>query len=240
MTAPRPLRLLLAACAAWMLVYELRVVLRSRARGRTAVLALRARRRAHSPGGRLPCPCPDVRGPERLAWALIGSGVLAWALGEVYYTAVLWTDPDPPIPSPADAGYLLFPLLALAGIARAAAGARPRRPGPSLDRRRSPPRSASPPSARRSCSRPCSTASRARRSRSPPPSPTRCSTSCCSALAVGALAGTGWRLDRTWVLLAAGRLDLLARRLALPRPHGRGRLRVRRLVRRRLVGRPRR
>ena len=27
---------------------------------------------------------------------------------------------------------------------------------------------------------------------------------CCSALAVGALASTGWRLERTWVLLAAG------------------------------------
>ena len=34
---------------------------------------------------------------------------------------------------------------------------------------------------------------------------------------VGALAGTGWRLDRTWVLLAARRRLLLARRLALPR-----------------------
>ena len=58
---------------------------------------------------------PRVRGPERVAWALIGAGVLAWALGEIYYTAVLWEDPAPPLPSPADVGYLLFPPLAMAG-----------------------------------------------------------------------------------------------------------------------------
>src|SRR4051812_9595856 len=46
-------------------------------------------------------------GAERVAWLLIGLGVLAWSLGETYYTAVLWTESDPPIPSPADAGYLL-------------------------------------------------------------------------------------------------------------------------------------
>ena len=40
-------------------------------------------------------------------------------------------------------------------------------------------------------------------------------------IAVGALASTGWRLDRTWMLLAAGVVDVLARRLAVPRPHGR-------------------
>ena len=65
----------------------------------------------------MPRPCARAcRGAERLAWALIGSGVLAWSLGEIYYTAVLWTDPDPPIPSLADAGYLLFPPLTLAGL----------------------------------------------------------------------------------------------------------------------------
>ena len=37
-------------------------------------------------------------------------------------------------------------------------------------------------------------------------------------LIVGALAGTGWQLDRTWVLLARRRGHVLARRLALPRP----------------------
>ena len=31
------------------------------------------------------------RGASALAWLLIGAGVLAWTLGEIYYTAVLWT-----------------------------------------------------------------------------------------------------------------------------------------------------
>jgi two-component system, cell cycle response regulator len=53
---------------------------------------------------------------ERTAWLLIGGGVLAWSLGEVYYTAVLWTAEEIPIPSPADVGYLLMPPLALAGL----------------------------------------------------------------------------------------------------------------------------
>ena len=42
--------------------------------------------------------------------------MLAWSLGEVYYTAVLWDAEEIPIPSPADIGYLLLPPLVLAGI----------------------------------------------------------------------------------------------------------------------------
>jgi diguanylate cyclase (GGDEF)-like protein/putative nucleotidyltransferase with HDIG domain len=57
-----------------------------------------------------------ARREERLAWALIGAGMLAWTAGEVYYTNVLWNDPAPPVPSPADAGYLLLPLLVFAGL----------------------------------------------------------------------------------------------------------------------------
>lgn len=53
---------------------------------------------------------------QRLAWCLIGLGVLAWAFGETYYSAVLWTEANPPIPSPADAGYLMFAPLCLAGL----------------------------------------------------------------------------------------------------------------------------
>ena len=53
---------------------------------------------------------------ERPAWLLIGAGVAAWTFGEIYYTAVLWTADEIPIPSPADAGYLLFPPLMLAGV----------------------------------------------------------------------------------------------------------------------------
>ena len=53
---------------------------------------------------------------ERRAWLLIGFGVAAWTFGEIYYTAVLWTAEEIPIPSPADVGYLLFPPFMLLGI----------------------------------------------------------------------------------------------------------------------------
>ena len=53
---------------------------------------------------------------ERRAWLLISCGVVAWTFGEIYYTAVLWTADEIPIPSPADAGYLLFPPFMLLGV----------------------------------------------------------------------------------------------------------------------------
>jgi len=53
---------------------------------------------------------------ERLPWALIGAGVLCWTFGEIYYSTVLWTVEIVPVPSPADAGYLLMPPLVLAGL----------------------------------------------------------------------------------------------------------------------------
>jgi two-component system cell cycle response regulator len=57
-----------------------------------------------------------VRRTERWAWTLLGLGVLAWGLGELYFTAVLWSDAAPPVPSPADAGYLSLPPLVFAGL----------------------------------------------------------------------------------------------------------------------------
>ena len=57
-----------------------------------------------------------VRREERLAWLLLGAGVMAWVLGELYFTAVLWSDASPPVPSPADAGYLSLPPLVFAGL----------------------------------------------------------------------------------------------------------------------------
>ena len=92
MVVPRPLRLVLAACAAWLLVYELRVLfvpdleigpLFSRFAHDVVLLGAAAVCLAR---------VPRVEGSERLAWALIGGGVLAWSLGEIYYTAVLWTN----------------------------------------------------------------------------------------------------------------------------------------------------
>jgi hypothetical protein len=58
-----------------------------------------------------------VRREERTAWLLLGLGVGAWVLGELYFTAVLWSDASPPVPSPADAGYLSLPPLVFAGLA---------------------------------------------------------------------------------------------------------------------------
>jgi hypothetical protein len=57
-----------------------------------------------------------VRREERWAWALLGLGVSAWVGGELYFTVVLWSDKSPPVPSPADAGYLLLPPLVFAGL----------------------------------------------------------------------------------------------------------------------------
>jgi diguanylate cyclase (GGDEF)-like protein len=57
-----------------------------------------------------------LRRDERVAWLLLGLGVLAWVGGEFYFTAVLWSDASPPVPSPADAGYLSLPPLVFAGL----------------------------------------------------------------------------------------------------------------------------
>src|ERR1700759_4190253 len=57
-----------------------------------------------------------VRPRERMAWLLIGLGVAAWAFGELYFTVVLWNDSAPPVPSPADGGYLSLPPLIFIGL----------------------------------------------------------------------------------------------------------------------------
>jgi two-component system, cell cycle response regulator len=201
--APRPLRLLLAACAAWLGLYELHVLFAPDvnpggvfSRGAHDVVLVAAS---------LVCLArvAYVRGPERLAWALIGSGLLAWSLGEIYYTAVLWTDPDPPLPSLADAGYLLFPPLVLAGslaLLRARARGVPRRlwfdglaaalgvaalSGAIVFETVLDSVSGKPLAVATGLAYPLLDL-------------------VLLGLSVGALASTGWRLDRTWMLLAAG------------------------------------
>ncbi|HWT92092.1 MAG TPA: GGDEF domain-containing protein, partial [Solirubrobacteraceae bacterium] len=44
---------------------------------------------------------------ERLPWLLIGVGMALWTSGDLYWTFVLYDLEEIPIPSPADAGYLL-------------------------------------------------------------------------------------------------------------------------------------
>lgn len=45
---------------------------------------------------------------ERTAWALMGVALGVWTGGEIYYSLVLTGAATVPVPSPADAGYLLF------------------------------------------------------------------------------------------------------------------------------------
>jgi diguanylate cyclase (GGDEF)-like protein len=53
---------------------------------------------------------------ERLAWTLLGIGLLLYSGGEIYYAAVLAGQASVPIPSLADAGYLAFYPFAYAGL----------------------------------------------------------------------------------------------------------------------------
>jgi two-component system cell cycle response regulator len=53
---------------------------------------------------------------ERLAWALLGLALAVWTAGEIYYEVVLSGQGSIPVPSPADAGYLLFYPIAYAGL----------------------------------------------------------------------------------------------------------------------------
>ena len=57
-----------------------------------------------------------TRGKERAAWALIAAGIATWTLGDLYWAAVLSDKANIPVPSLADVGYLLFVPLTFAGI----------------------------------------------------------------------------------------------------------------------------
>jgi two-component system, cell cycle response regulator len=65
---------------------------------------------------------------ERLAWGLLGLALAIWTAGEIYYALALTGTETVPIPSPADAGYLLFypvAYLALIVLLRARVGSFP-------------------------------------------------------------------------------------------------------------------
>ena len=142
-------------------------------------------------------------GRERVAWLLIGVGVEAWALGNLYYTVVLYDAESPPIPSLADAGFLLFPVLALVGVVLLLRA-----------RSRNVPKTlwadgsiAALAVTAVSAAIVFETALNAAEGK-----PLAVATSLAYPLTdlvligvfVGALASTGWRLDRTWLALAVG------------------------------------
>ena len=58
----------------------------------------------------------DAERSERVAWLLIGAALLAWGAAEIYWTVALESDATVPIPSLADAGYLVYYPLAAAGL----------------------------------------------------------------------------------------------------------------------------
>ena len=172
---------------------------------------------------------------ERTAWLLIGVGVLGWTFGELYYTVVLWDESAPPIPSPADLGYLTFPVFTFAGMVVLLRDRVKFTPALLVDGIATALAVAAL-SAAIVFQTALEHASGA---------PAAVATSLAYpltdlfllAVGVGALAGTGWRLDRTWGLLAGGILLFWfadSMYLVQRRP---GHLRGRRLVRRRLVGR---
>src|SRR3954467_2728136 len=107
---PRTPRAAFLACAGWLAVYELHVVLVPGA-GAGPLFS----RYAHDIVllvASVLCIAGGLRrrGGERAAWLLIGAGALRWSCGGFSYRVVLGDAPAPPIPSPADAGYLLFPV----------------------------------------------------------------------------------------------------------------------------------
>jgi diguanylate cyclase (GGDEF)-like protein len=57
-----------------------------------------------------------VRREGRLAWGLLGFGLLGWALADLYWTVLLRDMAEPPFPNGSDAFYLVGYALILAGI----------------------------------------------------------------------------------------------------------------------------
>jgi diguanylate cyclase (GGDEF)-like protein len=57
-----------------------------------------------------------LRREGRLAWALIGTGLLFWAASDIYWSAVLGKMDEAPFPSIADAGYLGGYVFVLGGV----------------------------------------------------------------------------------------------------------------------------
>ena len=191
----------LGLCALWLVAHQLRVVAFE-----DLVFAPLTSRFAHDVVLVLVAGVCLWRGvcvrAERVAWLLIGAGVLGWTFGELYYTVVLWDESAPPIPTPADAGYLAFPILAFAGMLMLLRSRARFSPALLVD------------GIATALAVAALSAAIVFQSALEYASgdPIAVATSLAYPISdlfllsvgVGALAGTGWRLDRTWALLAGG------------------------------------
>ncbi|MEA2307678.1 MAG: hypothetical protein QOH43_4958 [Solirubrobacteraceae bacterium] len=112
---PRAVHWTLVALAAWCAVRELSI-LTGIGDAQHGLAFSKAALWTVAISASLLCMARAARGTERLPWLLIGSGGLLWALGDVYWGVVLADKDVIPVPSLADAGYLLFPPLVFAGL----------------------------------------------------------------------------------------------------------------------------
>jgi two-component system cell cycle response regulator len=110
--------LALIALCFWLAVFELNEL--TRVFPLTGILFGRPSHLVVDFGAGLVCAFAAWRrtGADRIAWLLVAVGILSWAAGDVYWTAVLSDQSSIPVPSPADFGYLAFPVLTFAGLAR--------------------------------------------------------------------------------------------------------------------------
>ncbi|MDX6728892.1 MAG: hypothetical protein QOK49_3697 [Baekduia sp.] len=108
----------LAALGLWLAVFEANELLH--VAPLTGILFGRSSHLVVDFGAGLLCAIAALRhrGADRTGWLLVAAGILAWAAGDVFWTVVLSNRDTIPVPSTADFGYLAFPLLAFAGLAR--------------------------------------------------------------------------------------------------------------------------
>ncbi len=113
---PRSLaRLLLALIGAWLLGFEINV-LWGPGQGHSIVFGRVAYESALALGGLLCVARGALYVRERMVWLAIGVGCLMWVAGDVYYEFVLVSTKVLPVPSLADAGYLVFYPFVFAGV----------------------------------------------------------------------------------------------------------------------------
>jgi diguanylate cyclase (GGDEF)-like protein len=116
MTASRLPACIAATLVAWLALHELHVVVPGLGGAGGPLFGRWVHVVVMAAGGLLVIARAIAAREERLGWSLIGGALLAWTAGEAYFTLVLWDLASPPVPSPADVGFLLFPVLGLSGI----------------------------------------------------------------------------------------------------------------------------